>query len=162
MSEHENAAPPGERRFSIQRIYTKDISFEIPHSPQIFNGTNWSPEINVQLSNKGTQITDELHEVTLTVTVTAKLQDTTAYLVEIQQAGIFSIEGLKEEELPAVIGSYCPTILFPFAREVISDLVTRGGFPQLVLNPVNFEALYVQHLQEMQDKQGQQTQTTTH
>lgn len=141
--------PAEERRFSIQKIYTKDISFETPNSPQIFAGTQWNPNINLQLSNQGVMLDPGVHEVTLTLTVTATLEDQTAYLVEVQQAGVFTIEGLSQEELPAIIGSYCPTILFPYARELITDLVARGGFPQLVLNPVNFDALYAQHVEEM-------------
>jgi preprotein translocase subunit SecB len=150
-----------ERRFTIHKIYTKDISFETPNSPQIFSGAQWSPDINLQLSNMGVKLAEGIHEVTLTLTVTAKLEDKTAYLVEVKQAGIFNIEGLNEEEIPAVIGSYCPTILFPYAREVVSDLVIRGGFPQLALNPVNFDALYVQHVKEMKAKQSGEP-TTTH
>lgn len=154
-------AAADERRFAIHKIYTKDISFETPNSPQIFSGTQWSPDINLQLSNKGVVLSEGIHEVTLTLTITAKQDDKTAYLVEVQQAGIFNIEGLNDEEIPAVVGSYCPNILFPFAREVVSDLVIRGGFPQLVLNPVNFDALYVQHVKEMKEKQAGE-QTTTH
>ena len=156
-----NTAQEDERRFAIHKIYTKDISFETPNSPQIFSGTQWSPDINLQLSNKGVLLSPGIHEVTLTLTITAKQDDKTAYLVEVQQAGIFNIEGLKEEEIPAIVGSYCPTILFPYAREVVSDLVIRGGFPQLVLNPVNFDALYVQHVKEMKHKQVGE-QATTH
>ena len=151
--------PAEERRFSIQKIYTKDISFETPNSPQIFAGAQWSPNINLQLSNKGVMLDQNVHEVTLTLTVTATLEDQTAYLVEVQQAGVFTIEGLSQDELPAVIGSYCPTILFPYAREVITDLVIRGGFPQLVLNPVNFDALYAQHMEEMKGRQGDPAST---
>lgn len=164
MADNENSPPLSgdERRFTVQKIYTKDISFETPNSPQIFTGKRWTPDINVQLSNQGEKVQNDLHEVTLTVTVTAKLEDKTAYLVEIQQAGLFTIEGIGTEELPAIIGSYCPTILFPYAREVISDLVMRGGFPQLVLNPVNFDALYVQHVKEMQEKEQSPEHTTTH
>lgn len=151
-----------ERHFIIEKIYTKDISFETPNSPQIFSVGEWSPEINLQLSNKGVKLREGVHEVTLTITVTAKLKETTAYLVEVQQAGIFNMQGVGEQELAAIIGSYCPTILFPYARVVISDLVINGGFPQLVLNPVNFDALYAQHLKEMKDKEARRAQSTTH
>lgn len=154
--------PDQERRFMIQRIYTSDISFEIPNHPQTFAGMRWTPDIDVRLSNKGEKIRNNVHEVTLTVTVTAKLEDKTAYLVEVQQTGVFKLENIGDEELAAIIGSACPTILFPYARELISNLITRGGFPHLILNPVNFDALYMEHLKETREKEQQQEHSTTH
>ncbi len=137
--------------FAIQRIYVKDISFETPNSPAIFR-QKWHPRINVDLNTNGVALEEGIYEVVLSLTVTAKLEDTTAFLVEVQQAGIFTIKGLQEKELPVLLGSFCPNILFPYAREVISDLVTKGGFPQLLLAPVNFDALFAQH----QEKNRQQ------
>ena len=134
-------------QFAIQKIYIKDISFETPNSPQIFLD-KWEPDVSLQLSNTASVLSGNTHEVVLSLTVTAKVQDKTAYLVEVQQAGIFDIHGYDETQLAAVIGSYCPHVLFPYAREVVSDLVTRGGFPQLLLAPLNFDALYRQHLEE--------------
>ena len=143
--------------FSIQKIYTRDISFETPNSPEIFR-QDWEPEVSLQLENSASGLGDDLHQVVLRVTVTAKLKDKTAYLAEVHQAGIFGIKGYDNNGTGVMIGSYCPTILFPYAREAISDLVTRGGFPQLLLAPVNFEALYQQHVQQ----QAGQTPETAH
>jgi preprotein translocase subunit SecB len=137
----------GQTQFAIQKIYVKDLSFEIPNSPQVFLD-KWEPDVSLQLSNTSTVLSQNTHEVVLSLTVTAKLNDKTAYLVEVQQAGIFNLEGYDEAQLGAVIGSYCPQVLFPYAREAVSDLVTRGGFPQLLLAPLNFDALYRQHLEQ--------------
>jgi len=134
-----------EKQFSIQKIHTKDISFETPNSPQIFT-QKWEPNVDFNLSTNATPLEDGLFEITLTVTVTVKTEDTVAYLVEATQAGIFSLAGFEEEEMKPMVGSFCPNILFPYAREVISDLVAKGGFPQLLLAPVNFDALYSQHM----------------
>lgn len=142
---------PEEKQFSIQKIHTKDISFEIPNAPKIFT-SKWEPSVDFNLGTHVEPLEDALHEVTLTVTVTVKTADTTAYLVEVTQAGIFSLAGFSEQEMGSMVGSYCPNILFPYAREVISDLVSKGGFPQLLLAPVNFDALYAQHLQQAQQQ----------
>ncbi len=141
------------KQFTIQKVYMRDISFETPNTPHIFQ-EKWEPETNMQLGNKAVVLADGVHEVTLSVTVTAKIGDKTAYLVEIQQSGIFNISGYEQSELSAMVGSYCPSILFPFAREAIADLVTRGGFPQLLLSPVNFDALYAEYAQQQQKKQA--------
>ncbi len=142
-------------RFVIQKIYVKDMSFETPHSPQIFM-EKWEPEVSLQINNNAAVLSEGVHEVTLAITVTAKLADKVAYLIEVQQAGIFNATGFNAHDVSAILGSYCPNILFPFAREVISDIVTKGGFPQLLLAPVNFDALYAQHVQQQQ--QGTQQQ----
>ena len=134
-------------QFTIQKIYAKDISFETPHSPAVFT-EDWHPNINLNLSSAAQSLTDHAYEVALTVTVTVKTGEKTAFLVEVHQAGIFSIQGFGQEELGHMLGSYCPNILFPYAREAVTDLVVRGGFPQLVLAPVNFEALYAQRLDQ--------------
>jgi len=138
--------PGGE--FHIRRIYAKDISFETPNSPAIF-GSEWKPETDINLRTEAAQIGAGEFEVTLTVTATVEVGEHTAYLAEVQQAGIFSIVGLTSSELGTVLGSYCPSVLYPYAREMVSDLVIRGGFPPFVLAPVNFEALYA-HQQEEQ------------
>ena len=143
-------APGG--RFVIQKIYVKDVSFETPHSPQIFM-EKWEPEVSLQINNNAAVLSEGVHEVTLAVTVTAKLADKVAYLIEVQQAGIFNATGFGAGDMGAILGSYCPNILFPFVREVISDVVTKGGFPQLVLAPVNFDALYAQHVQQQSSPQ---------
>lgn len=144
----ENDAP--QQQFAIQRIYTKDISFETPASPAIFT-KEWKPEVNVDLNTRATSVAEAAYEIVLTVTVTAKLGEETAYLAEVQQAGIFIIGGFNEKDLGAMINSYCPNILFPYAREAISDLITRGSFPQMLLAPVNFDALYADHLKRQQE-----------
>jgi len=154
MSEEEKGqAVAGEKQFSIQKVYVRDISFETPNTPQIFQ-EKWEPETNMQLGNKATVLAEGVHEVTLSVTVTAKLGDKTAYLAEVQQCGIFNVSGYDQNELPPIMGSLCPNILFPFAREAISDLVTRGGFPQLLLSPVNFDALFAEYASQQQKQQS--------
>lgn len=145
----ENAEP----HFSIEKIYLKDVSFESPDAPAIFT-EEWSPEINMNLNSTGKPVEDNIFEVELSITVTAKNNDKTAFLVEIKQCGIFSISGMDEANLNGMLGSFCPNILFPYAREAISDLVSKGGFPQLLLAPVNFDALYAQNVQS---KSGDET-----
>ncbi|MBT4838753.1 MAG: protein-export chaperone SecB [Methylococcales bacterium] len=148
-----------EKQFAIQKIYTKDMSFETPHSPQIFT-EEWKPELNLNLNTETKPIQEDVIEVILSLTVTVKIGEKTAYLVEIQQAGIFTIQGFPESEIGHLLGSFCPNILFPYAREAVSDLVNKGGFPQLLLAPVNFDALYTQHLE--QQKNSTQTNASTH
>ncbi len=143
-----------ERQFTIQRIYTKDVSFETPNTPEIFM-QEWRPEISVNINNGVKDLGEGNIEVVLTVTVTAKVGDKTAFLVEVSQAGIFLARNIPEEEMGPLLGIYCPNMIFPYVREVVSDLVTRGSFPQFLLAPVNFEALYAQ--QQMQQQEGQQS-----
>ncbi|TPQ24515.1 protein-export chaperone SecB [Methylomonas sp. EFPC3] len=138
-----------EKQFIIQKIYTKDISFETPNSPKIFT-QKWEPALDLNLGTNVLPIENSMFEVSLTLTVTVKVGESTAYLVEVNQSGVFLIAGFNEQEMGPMLGSFCPNILFPYAREVISDLVSKGGFPQLVLAPVNFDALYMQHLQQAQ------------
>ncbi|MCX7089208.1 MAG: protein-export chaperone SecB [Methylococcales bacterium] len=139
-----------EKQFAIQKIYTKDVSFETPNSPKVFTH-KWEPAVEFNLgTNVETLEGNSLFEVSLTVTATVKCGDTVAYLAEVCQAGIFALEGFDENEMGPMMGSFCPNILFPYAREAISDLVTKGGFPQLLLAPVNFDALYAQHMQQLQ------------
>jgi preprotein translocase subunit SecB len=129
--------------FAIEKIYIKDLSLEIPNAPHIFLERD-TPEINMQLGGKNQNIDEELYEVLLTVTMTAKIKDRVMFLVEVQQAGIFRIRNLSDEELDSVLGIGCPNILFPYLREVVSDIVTRAGFPPVILSPVNFEAIHHQ------------------
>jgi len=135
--------------FAPQKIYIKDLSFETPHSPEIFT-EEWKPAVNMNLGSEARPLGDKLYEVVLTVTVTVTIEEKTAYLVEAHQAGIFHIDGFPEEVVGRMVATVCPNILFPFAREHVADLITRGGFPQLLLAPVNFEALYQQ--QQMQEQ----------
>jgi preprotein translocase subunit SecB len=138
-------AKPPHGDFTIKKIYCKDISFETPNSPAMFQ-VAWKPNADVQLRTNVSELAAAEYEVVLAVTVTVLIDDTPAFLAEVKHAGIFGITGLTSDELGAILGSYCPSILFPFSREVIADLITRGGFPQFVLAPVNFEALYAKHL----------------
>lgn len=130
--------------FGIQRIYVKDSSFEAPHTPELFR-EQWAPEVDMNLDTLSRALEDGVHEVVLQLTATVKVGKKVAFVVEVKQAGIFSIEGMPKDQLGPVLGSFCPNILFPYARETISSLVTRGGFPPLYLAPVNFDALYEQH-----------------
>lgn len=147
-----------EPHFEIQRIYVKDMSYEAPNTPHTFV-EDWKPEVQLNLETKSNRIQDNMHEVVLSVTATVSSSKKSAFLVEIQQAGIFLISGLPADQLRQMLGSFCPNILFPYAREVISDIVMRGGFPQLILAPVNFDALYAQHLEE-QKQPGENTAGT--
>ena len=135
-----------QRQFMIQRIYIKDISFEAPNTPQIFQ-ENWSPEINVGLGSEVHDAGNGSIELVISVNVEAKHQDKTVFMVEVKQAGLFQVQGFSAEETDALMGTAAPNALFPYVREVVSDLVTRGSFPQFVLQPVNFEALYAQQRQ---------------
>tara|TARA_R110000737_G_scaffold112830_5_gene145992 strand:- start:844 stop:1347 length:504 start_codon:yes stop_codon:yes gene_type:complete len=134
-------------QFAIQRVYTKDISFETPNSPGIFQ-KEWQPEVQLDIDTKSTKLADDTYEVTLSLTVTAKVEDQTAFLAEVQQAGIFTIGNLPEAQLAHTIGAFCPTTLFPYAREAVANLVSRGSFPQINLAPVNFEALFANYMQQ--------------
>ena len=133
------------QQFEIQKIYVKDLSLETPNSPAVFT-QKWEPEINLQLNNSSAKLADDVYEVNLTITMTAKLGDKTAYLIEIQQAGIFGARGFDEAQLGAMLGAYCPNTLFPFARETIAATVQKAGFQPVLLTPVNFDALYMEHV----------------
>jgi len=133
-----------EQQFAIQRVYTKDVSFESPATPGVFR-KQWQPKVNVDLNTRSDKVDDEGNfEVVLTTTITAKVADETAFLVEVQQAGIFYIRGIEGENLRRVLGTAAPNILFPYARENIDALCVKGGFPAIMLAPVNFDALYQQ------------------
>lgn len=151
MAEAEQNNTQDNREFSLQRVYLKDSSFETPMGPEAFK-TEWKPEVNMNLTTKTTPAGDDFYETVLTITVSAKLNDKTAFLIEIQQAGIFAVKNFPKEEMDPMFGIYCPNVLYPYAREVISDLVSKGSFPQLLLAPVNFEGLYQQNLQARQQK----------
>lgn len=137
--------------FAIEKIYVKDLSLEIPNAPRIFLERE-TPEVNIQLHTKGERIDEGMYEVVLTITVTAKVKDKTMFLVEIQQAGIFQIRHVPEADMDPVLGIACPNIIFPYLRESVSDTVTRAGFHAVILNPVNFEALYHQGKQQQAEK----------
>lgn len=137
-----------DKRLSIAKIYVKDFSFESPQAPKIFKSGEWSPQTNLNLRSSHTALDDNLHEVVLTITVDAKEGDKTIFLVELQQAGLFDVAGYENEELGAIVGSFCPNMLFPYARESIAGIIQKGGFPEFVLQPINFDALYLQSQQQ--------------
>lgn len=140
------------QQFAIQKIYLKDVSFESPNSPQSFTEGEWKPQANVQINSANQAIAQDTYEVVLSITVTAKQNDKTAFLVEVKQAGVFTIAGFPDENLGGMIGAYCPESLFPFAREAIAEMISKGGFPQLLLAPVNFNALYTQQMQQQAEQ----------
>lgn len=135
--------------FAIQRLYIKDMSYEAPNTPQMFR-SEWQPLVSLDIGTKATVLEKDIHEVVLSLTATVKLGEQTAFLAEVHQAGIFTIKFFPEDQMRQLLGSYCLNILFPYAREAVSDLVVRGGFPPLYLAPVNFDALYQQHMQNQQ------------
>jgi preprotein translocase subunit SecB len=151
MAEQEQAA---QNQLAISKIYIKDFSFESPQSPDIFKSGDWKPETNLNLRSSHTAIEGNAHEVVLTITVEAKQEDKTLFLVELQQAGIFEIAGYQGDEMSAIVGSFCPNILFPYARESIASIIQKGGFPEFVLQPINFDALYLQAKQQQQQQAG--------
>jgi preprotein translocase subunit SecB len=147
---NEQQNPPS---FQIEKIYAKDISLEIPNAPQVFV-QQAQPQVEVQLHTEGGQFAEGYYEVSVSATVTAKAGERTLFLAEAVQAGIFSVRNVPAQELDPLLGIGCPTILFPYLRETISELITRGGFPPVLLAPVSFEALYVQRMQQQQQAQG--------
>lgn len=144
----------------IQRIYLKDTSLEAPAAPKIFTET-WEPEVNVDLDVKHQSIDVNLYEVVLSVTVHAKMKEKSVFLIEVHQAGIFHVANFNEEQTGHLLGAYFPTVLFPYAREVISDLVTKASFPQLNLAPVNFDAIYMQQQEEQKKATNESVAETT-
>ncbi|MFZ3088881.1 MAG: protein-export chaperone SecB [Methylotenera sp.] len=151
--EDSNAAPEQAQQpgFSIEKIYVKDASLEIPNAPQIFTDRT-QPQVSVELGHFAQQIEENVFEVAIKVTVTSKIADKTVFLVEVTQAGIFQIRNVPEENIELIVGITCPNILFPYARETVSDLVVRGGFQPVLLNPINFEALFAQQKQQQAEQ----------
>ncbi len=133
--------------FAIEKVYVKDLSLEVPNAPAIFLETD-TPEVGLQLETGIQRVADEIYEVVLTVTVTAKLGEKTVFLVEVGQGGIFRVRNIPEENIEPLLSVACPNILFPYAREAVADAVTRAGFPAVVLQPVNFEALYARRKEQ--------------
>ena len=146
MSEQPHAP---QQQFDIQKVYLKDVSLETPNSPAIFT-EQWQPETEVRLETNATPVAENLFEVVLTVTVTAKLGERTAYLAEVQQGGLFTLRGFDDAQMGHMLHAFCPNILFPFAREELGSLIGKGGVPALLLNPINFDGLYMQRLQQQQ------------
>jgi preprotein translocase subunit SecB len=149
-------AEQGKRQFKLHQVYVKDLSFEAPGSPEVFR-EDWKPSINVQLGNKARRLGDGgEYEVEVSATITATRDEKTLYLAEAVQAGIFTVSGMGEEELDQILGAYCPSTLFPYLRELLGSLVSRGGFPQFHLQPINFDALYL----EARAKKAEQGEAT--
>jgi preprotein translocase subunit SecB len=153
MTQEQQAAQP---QLALERVYLKDVSFEVPGA-QTFT-KEWRPELNINLSSAAEQLDATHYEVALKVVVTANNAAETAFIVDVTQAGIFLLDGVEQERLPYILGAYCPNILFPFLREAVSDLVSKGSFPQLLLSPINFDAEFeanMQRLTEQADAAGQ-------
>lgn len=144
----QNANQP---QFQLQRIYVKDLSFEAPKTPQIFR-EQWKPDVNLEINNSANQVEDNIWEVVVKVTVTVKNGDATAFIVEVAQAGLFLLQGVDGLQKEAILKGVCPNILFPYARETVSDVVARGTFPQFLLQPINFEAAFAETLRQQQAK----------
>lgn len=155
MSDEQGAAQP-EQTFNIRKIYLKDLSFESPQAPGVFQQIT-TPQIDINLATDSQQVEEGSYEVSIKITISAKGDDKPLFIVELEQAGIFQIEGVVDEQLKFALGVTCPNILFPYARQVISDMTVSGGFPPLVMSPVNFELLYRQKLQS-----AGETSETTH
>lgn len=147
-----NPAEAASAQFQIQKLYTKDVSFELPNAPKVFQEEGQA-DVKMSLSQRVEGLGDNLHEVVLTVTVTATVGEKTAYLAEVAQAGIFLVAGFNEQATHAVMNTLCPGTLFPYARQTITSLIADGGFPPLTLQPVNFEQLYAQRMQQMMNEQ---------
>lgn len=159
MADEQAVTEEQQPQFSVQKVYLKDVSYESPNSPEFFAAANeWQPQVNLQLNTESREIAESVYEVVLTVTVTSNQEEKTAYLVEVKQAGIFTLDGFDEGSMGHLLGAYCPNILYPYARAEVSNLVVAGGFPQLLLEPVNFDALYAQHMeQRAADAAGSET-----
>jgi len=156
MADQDQSTP--EKHIAIQKIYVKDFSFESPHTPQVFTRQDWAPKTNLNLRSTHTTGQEDSHEVVLTVTIEAKEDEQTFFLVELQQAGLFHIAGYGEDEFKAIVGSYCPNILFPYARESVANIIAKGGFPEFLLQPINFDALYAQGLAQAQAQAQEQAE----
>jgi preprotein translocase subunit SecB len=152
------AAPA--QNINIQKIYVKDVSFETPNTPAVFlTPEQVQPQVDFQLTTTANNPAEEIFEVGINITVTVKMGETVAFLVEVHQAGLFRVQGFAPDQLPYVLNSYCPNILFPYARETISSLVLHGGFAPLLLEPVNFDAMFSEQVEKMKQQQAQSTET---
>jgi preprotein translocase subunit SecB len=138
---------------TLQSVYLKDSSYESPNGPRLPNNQNWEPKFQLNMNTSTEELAPDVREVLLTITLEAKQGEATLYLVEVKQAGVFSISGASTDDLKRLIGSFCPSVLFPFAREVVSDLITKGGFPNFILPLVNFDALFAQASESPQPAQ---------
>ncbi|WP_230656556.1 protein-export chaperone SecB [Psychrobacter sp. I-STPA10] len=140
-------------QLALERIYVKDMSLEVPGA-EVFT-REWKPELDINLATNAEKLDDDHYQVVLTVSVTAKNDNKAAFVAEVHQAGIFLLQNIPEEQLAQILGAYCPNVIFPYAREVISDIVTRGSFPQLLLAPVNFDQAFAQSQQQLEEADGE-------
>ncbi len=147
----EGQAP--ETQFSIQRVFLKDCSFESPRSPTVFQA-EWKPQVTFDLKTRSSKIVDDAYEVVVQITAEAKLEDQTAFIVEVHEAGIFTLKGYEDEQMEVLLGSVCPNIVYPYARESIDSLIVKGTFPALMLAPINFDGLYQQQKQQAAQAAG--------
>lgn len=146
-ADSENSGP----QFSVEKIYVKDVSFEAPNAPQVFN-EQAQPQLQMNLNQRVQRLNDNAFEVVLGVTLTCTVNDKTAYLAEVQQAGVFGLSGFDDNTLDAMLGTHCPNVLYPYVRQSIGDLIQAGGFPPFLLQPINFEALYSEGLRQRAEK----------
>lgn len=156
-TENLNSQAEDNSQFMVQRVYIKNLSYETNNTPAVFQ-EKWEPELNLDLNTEHQELAKDIFEVVLTVTAKVTNNKKTAFLVEVEQAGIFTIQGPTKEQLEHLLNSFCPSLLFPYAREVISSEVMRGSFPQLVLAPINFDALYMQQLEEVKKEVNSATE----
>ena len=149
--------------FAVQRIYLKDLSFETPMGAAAFQ-KQWQPKVNQDLNTKSGKVADDLYEVSLRLTITVTIEEETVYLIEVDQAGLFAIRGLEPNQLTQVINTTCPSLLFPYAREAIDNILTKGSFPALMLPPINFDALFASAVKQAEEQQAQQqsSENSTH
>ena len=159
--ETEKKQDVGQPQFSIQRVYLKDLSFETPQGPAVFN-KKWQPKVNQDLNTKTRQVEDGIYEVALRVTITMADGEDTIYVVEAEQAGLFNIKGFSEEQLPQILNTTCPGILFPYLRETLDNIVTKGSFPALLLPPINFDALFANAMQQAAEEKKGEGKGTKH
>ncbi|MBB1087270.1 protein-export chaperone SecB [Lysobacter sp. SG-8] len=145
----ENAATPSNPQFSIEKIYAKDVSFEAPGAPAVFNEQE-QPQLQMNMNQGVQRLNDNAFEVVLGITLTCKIGEKSIYLAEVKQAGVFGLVGFDPQTLDALLGSHCPAVLFPYARQLVSDLIQAGGFPPFYLQPINFDALYAEGLRQRQ------------
>mgnify|MGYP001409753156 FL=1 len=150
-----NEAQQPATQFALQRIYIKDLSFESPKSPEVFR-EDWQPAIELSMNTQHRQLGEDFYEIVLSLTVTAKSGEDVAFIAEVQQAGIFLLQGFEDGQLHHALASFCPNMLFPYARETLDSVVVKGSFPALMLAPINFDALYAQELERQQQAQAAQ------
>lgn len=150
MTEQANSQQP-QQQFQLQRIYLKDLSYEAPKTPQLFR-EQWKPDVNLEIANNATPVEGNIYEVVLKVTVTVKNEDAIAFIAEVAQAGLFLLQGIEGVQKEAILKGVCANILFPYVRETVTDVVSRGTFPQFLMQPINFEAAFAENLRQQQLK----------